>query len=89
MTFKDLEWLPHPAGVGGEMAKVSFGNGFGASVLRGGMFYTTGGTYEIGVLHNGKLHYENPVANGDVLAYLSEQEVNTALAAIEALAPIT
>lgn len=88
-TIKELNWKPHGAGVGGEQAQITFANGYGASVLRGGMFYTRGGTYEIGVLLDGKLDYESPPAQGDVRGYLSEAEANQVLAEIEALPPKT
>lgn len=86
MTLADLVWEPHFAGMGGEHATVEFPNGYGASVIRGGIFYTKGGTYELAVLHGGSLTCETPVTH-DVLGYLSENEVDVALAKIEALPP--
>lgn len=85
MKITDLDWKSRGGFSGGDQALVSFPNGYGASVLRGGMYYTTGGTYEIGVLHGEKLDYENPVADGEVLGYQTEEQANAALAAIEAL----
>lgn len=83
VTIRDLEWSPH---VGGERATHEFANGYTASVLRGGPFYTAGGTFEIAVMHNDKITYDTPITN-DVLGYLSEQEANAALADISALPP--
>lgn len=84
-TIDDLDWKPHPAGIGGERAVVKFPNGYGASVVRGGMFYTDGGTYELGVLGpDGHLTYETPIT-GDVLGYQTAEEINDVLARIEAL----
>lgn len=83
-TISELTWVAHNSGLGGEQAKVAFPNGYGASVLRGGQFYTSGGTYEIAVMHNGDITYETPLTS-DVLGYLGEAEANDALAAIEAL----
>ena len=80
----DLEWKPHPAGIGGEQAIVLFDNGYGASVLRGGVFYTTGGTFEVAVMRDGNLDYTTPITD-DVLGYLSEAEANKTLSDIKAL----
>lgn len=88
-TIADLEWEPHPAGIGGEQAKVLFDNGYEASVLRGGVFYTTDGTFEVAVMRGGNLDYTTPITD-DVLGYLSEAEANKVLSDIEALpAPST
>lgn len=76
-SLADLDWRPHPSGLGGEQAKVTYPNGYGASVLRGGMYYTSGDTYEIAVLHNGELTYS--------LGYLTTEEAEAALTAIEQL----
>lgn len=85
VTIASLTWKPHPAGIGGEVSRITFPNGYGASVLRGGPFYTSGGTYEIGVLDKkGHLTYETPVTD-DVLGYLDEDQANAALAQIAAL----
>jgi hypothetical protein len=83
-TIKELDWRPHRVGMGGEQAIINFPNGYGASCLRGGMFYTKGGTYEIGVLHNGKLTYKTHITS-DVLGYLPEEEANKVLRQIAAL----
>jgi hypothetical protein len=80
-TITDLEWKPH---MGGDMAKVKFKNGYGASVLFGGPFYTTNGTYEVAVVDNKGLNYDTPITS-DVLGYLSPREANRILADIEAL----
>jgi len=83
-TIADLDWEPHAAGVGGDRAVVRFDNGYEASVLRGGMFYTDDGTFEIAVMRDGQLDYTTPITD-DVLGYLSETEANKALADIAAL----
>lgn len=84
-TIDELAWQSHSSGLDGERAKVTFPNGYGASVLRGGQFYTADGTYEIAVLGpNGDIAYDTPITS-DVLGYLSEDEANQALADIEAL----
>lgn len=81
----ELDWKPHPVGMGGHQAVVQFDNGYGASVLKGGPFYTKNGTYEVAVIDaEGNLTCETPVTD-DVLGYLSESEANEALAQIAAL----
>lgn len=88
-TIHELTWQPHPSKLGGEQAKITFPNGYGASVLRGSDFYyTNGGTYEIAVLHNGDITYDTPITS-DVLGYQTEDEANAVLAAIEALPAVT
>ena len=83
--MRELEWKEHPSGMGGEQAKVTFDNGYTASVLRGGPFYTRGGTIEIAVLDsNMELDYTTPITD-DVLGYLSEAEAEQALVNIEGL----
>ena len=77
----DLVWEPHSCG-DGEQALVEFENGYTASVLRGGLFHTAGGTFEMAVLRNGLLTYPSGV---DDLCFLSEEEANAALGKIEAL----
>jgi hypothetical protein len=79
-----LDWKPHSAGLGGEQAVIKFQNGYSASCIRGGRFYTTNGTYEIAILHGGQIDYTTPLT-GDVLGYLSDDEANKVLADIAAL----
>jgi hypothetical protein len=33
-TFKDLEFVPHSAGMEGVMSRIQFDNGYGASVVK-------------------------------------------------------
>lgn len=87
-AVKDLEWSPRRNLSGGEQSIVDFDNGYSASVLRGGNAYTSGGTYEVAVLHGGGIDYSTPITS-DVLGYLSEAEADDALAQIEALSPKT
>ena len=46
-TIDDLDWIPHPSGLGGEQARIDFDNGYGLSVLRGGVAH---GTHETGLM---------------------------------------
>ena len=84
-TFNDLEFKPHPMGVGIQ-ARIAFENGFGASVVK--TPYTYGGEadlYELAVLDSdGHLTYETPVTD-DVEGYLSEDEVTKLLEQIQNL----
>ena len=84
LNIKELDWQPHPVGMGGEIATVGYDNGYSASCLKGGCFYTTGGTYEIAVMKDGELDYTTTITN-DVLGYLSEDEANQALKNISEL----
>ena len=69
---------------GGVQYIFTFENGYGASVVK---FYGTYGfgrdLWELAVLKNGRLHYDNPVADGDVKGYLTDEKVNNLLREIE------
>lgn len=69
---------------GGVQYIFTFENGYEASVVK---FYGTYGfgrdLWELAVLKNGRLHYDNPVADGDVRGHLTDEEVNTLLREIE------
>jgi hypothetical protein len=80
----ELEWKTHPAGIGGECSSVDFENGYTASTIKGGPFYTKGGTYEIAIVHGGHICYDTGLTDG-VFGYLNEAEANKALADIAAL----
>lgn len=91
-TFEDLEFEPHitdkegmVAFKGHKHAKLEFDNGYGVSVLFGGMFYSNGiDTYELAMLKGNKLHYCDVVDN-DVLGYLRDDEVTEKMKEIQAL----
>jgi len=86
--FKDLEFkeLPDLSGI---YCRIMFENGFGASIVNHKYSYGgKDGLYELAVLDtNGELHYDNSVANGDVLGYLSEDDVERYLEEIKSLEP--
>ena len=71
---------------GGVQHKYKFPNGYGASVVSHPYSYGGDrGLWELAVLGlDGHLTYDTPITN-DVLGYLSEDEVNEALAKIAAL----
>ena len=82
-TFKDLNFQPHPGG-GGEMAREHFDNGYGVSVVRSQFSYGgKQGLYELAVLKDDEIHYENPIANGDVVGYLRPEDVSDAMLVIQ------
>lgn len=82
-TFKDLQFNPHPMGVGFQ-ARMDFDNSFGVSVVQ--TPYTYGGDkglYELAVFKDGEIHYDNKVANGDVVGYLRPEDVTDAMLVIQ------
>ena len=84
--FKDLEFVPHAAGMGGVMSRIQFENGFGASVVK--TDYTYGGDkglYELAVLDSdGNLTYATSVTD-DVIGYLRPEDVTDVMAKIQQL----
>ena len=87
-TFKDLEFIEmKDLFYNGVQCRIQFDNGYGASIVRHNYSYGgKEGLYELAVLDgNGKLHYDNPVANGDVRGYLNESEVTELLKQIQEL----
>ncbi len=85
-TFKDLEFNPHPNHLGGVQARITFDNGYGASVVK--TPYTYGGDmglYELAVFgKDGHITYDTPVTN-DVEGYLGEDDVTKLLEQIQEL----
>lgn len=85
-TFKDLEFVEHPNHMGGVQARITFENGYGASVVK--TPYTYGGDkglYELAVLgSDGHLTYDTPITN-DVIGYLRPIDVTDVLAKIQQL----
>jgi hypothetical protein len=87
-TFKDLVFEPLDSEfLVGKACRIQFDNGWGASVVCHNYSYGgKDGLYEVGVLAStGELHYINPVADGDVRGYLSEEEVSEVLIQIQEL----
>ena len=84
--FKDLEFVPHAAGMGGVMSRIQFENGYGASVVKSE--YTYGGKdglYELAVLDSdGNLTYATSVTD-DVNGYLRPEDVTDVMAKIQQL----
>jgi hypothetical protein len=84
--FKDLEFVPHAAGMGGVMSRIQFDNGYGASVVKSE--YTYGGKdglYELAVLDSdGNLTYATSVTD-DVIGYLRPEDVTDVMTKIQQL----
>lgn len=65
--------------------KFKFDNGYGASVITGGIAYCDDAhPYELAVLHHGELCYDTPITD-DVIGYLTSDEVFDLLDKIEQL----
>ena len=85
-TFKDLEFEPHVAGMGGVMSRITFENGYGASVVKTPYSYGGDrGLYELAVLgSDGKLTYDTPITD-DVIGYLRDIDVTDVMEKIQQL----
>jgi hypothetical protein len=85
MKFSELEFKPHPSGMGGVQTKGKFKNGWGYSIIRSEYSYGgREGKWELTVLgKDGHRHCDNPVARGDVRGHLTEVKVEELLNEIE------
>lgn len=86
-TFKDLEFeiMVDPY-MSGKQSRIHFDNGYGASVVSHTFSYGgKSGLYELAVLKDDEIHYDNPVAGGDVRGFLSEEAVTQLLIQIQKL----
>jgi hypothetical protein len=82
-TFKDLEFKPHPTGLGGVQATIDFDNGRGASVVCASFSYGgKNGLYELAVLNDDGITYDTPITN-DVIGWLRPQDVTDVLIKIQ------
>ncbi len=82
MSFASLKFKPHRAG--GIRAFVDFPNWWSVSVWRSPHSYGgSEGLYELAVKRAG-IHYNNPVACGDVRGWLTEDEVTALMAEVAA-----
>jgi hypothetical protein len=86
-TFKDLEFQSmSDTFYNGVKSRIHFQNGFGASVVKHDYSYGgKQGLYELAVLFDDEIHYDNPVAQGDVRGHLTEEEVSELLIEIQKL----
>ena len=85
-TFKDLEFVEHPSHIGGVQARITFENGYGASVVKTPYSYGgKDGLYELAVLGtDGHLTYDTPVTR-DVIGYLRDIDVTEVMEKIQQL----
>jgi hypothetical protein len=85
-TFKDLEFVQHPGHIGGVQARITFDNGYGASVVKTPYSYGGDkGLYELAVLGiDGHLTYDTPITN-DVIGYLRDIDVTDVMEKIQQL----
>ena len=85
-TFNDLEFKEHPNKMGGVVARITFENGYGASIAQTPFSYGGDeGLYELAVLDsNGQLTYSTPVTD-DVEGRLTEDDVTKLLEQIQKL----
>jgi len=86
-TFKDLEFEEIKNEImSGKKTRINFENGWGASVVSHNSSYGGAeGLYELAVLFENEIHYDNPVAGGDVKGYLTEEDVTDLLIQIQNL----
>jgi hypothetical protein len=83
-TFKDLVFKPHFIHEDGIISRLEFENGYGVSVVRHEASYGYDrGLYEMAVLKDGDIHYDNPIANGNVVGWLREEDVSDAMMIIQ------
>lgn len=87
--YKDFQahngLVSHTPRMDGEQWIFSFSNGYGASVITGGIAYCNEGQpYELAVLKHGELCYDTPITD-DVIGYLTSDEVFDLLDRIEQL----
>ena len=84
--FKDLEFVSHPSHIEGVQARITFENGYGASVVKSP--YTYGGDrglYELAVFGtDGHITYATPITD-DVIGYLRPEDVTDVMAKIQQL----
>lgn len=82
-TFKDLIFTEEMY-TSSVRSVITFENGYGVSVVKGPLTYGgKQGLYELAVFKDGEIHYDNPVAKGDVVGYLREEDVSDAMLVIQ------
>jgi hypothetical protein len=84
--FKDLEFIELDSHMNGVAARMMFENGYGVSVVRHSFSYGgKSGLYELAVLDvDGEITYDTPVT-GDVIGYLTPEEVTKTMALVQKL----
>ena len=85
ITFNDLTFKTHPSHMEGVQARITFENGYGASVVK--TPYTYGGDrglYELAVFKDGEITYATPITD-DVIGYLRPEDVTDVMTKIQQL----
>jgi hypothetical protein len=85
-TFNDLKFNEHPTHPNGVQARITFENGYGASIVKTPYSYGGNkGLYELAIFgKDGHITYDTPITN-DVMGYLKEDEVTDILKQIQLL----
>ena len=84
-TFKDLEFVSHPSHIEGVQARITFENGYGASIVKTPHTYGGDkGLYELAVFKDGEICYDTPITD-DVIGYLRPEDVTDVMAKIQQL----
>lgn len=88
-TFKDLEFISLSDVLDSIQARITFDNGYGASVIKSPFSYGGKiGLYELAILdEEGHVCYTTPITD-DVLGYLREEDVSEAMIRIQNLPTI-
>ena len=88
-TFKDLEFKSHPNHIGGKQARITFDNGYGASIIQTPLSYGGKiGLYELAILdEEGHVCYTTPITD-KVIGYLREEDVSEVMMRIQNLPTI-
>jgi len=84
--FKDLEFIELDSHMNGVAARMMFENRYGVSVVSHSFSYGgKSGLYELAVLDvDGEITYDTPVT-GDVIGYLTPEEVTKTMALVQKL----
>ena len=87
-TVNDLQFKNHPGSTTdfnmGIVSRLEFDNGWSVSVVKGQHTYGGDkGLYELAVFKDGEIHYDNDVANGDVVGYLRPEDVTDVMIKIQ------
>jgi len=85
-TFRDLEFISHPSHIEGVQARITFENGYGASVVKTPYSYGGDrGLYELAVFGmDGHITYDTPITS-DVIGYLRDIDVTDVMEKIQQL----
>jgi len=85
IKFNDLKFETHSNCEFGTQAKISFPNGYGASIITGRAAYTDDEhPYELAVIKDGSICYSSPLTD-DVIGHLTESGVEDVLNKIKEL----